>query len=106
MAIYPSIVGYKVTTFSAYPSLRIVHHASRIPFHTPNSLIRHSILIQAMLALNATKYIVLEFKADPLADLYKTLGDKSGQYLLSLISAYVRLDYFDSPSHSYLLEGF
>ena len=24
-------VGYKGTSFSAYPNLRIVHHASRIP---------------------------------------------------------------------------
>ena len=99
-------VGYKGTAFSAYPSLRIVHHASRIPFHMPNSLIRHCILIQADLALNAAKYTVLEFQADPLADIYETLGDKSGQYLLSLISAYVRIDYFDLPSYSYLLEGF
>jgi len=83
-----------------------VHHASRIPFHTPNSLIRHCILIRANLALNATKYTVLKFKADPLADMYETLGDKSGQYLLSLNSAYVRLDYFDSPSYSYLSEAF
>ena len=82
-----------------------MHHASRIPFHTPNSLIRHCILIRANLALNATKYTVLKFKADPLADMYESLGDKSGQYLLSLISAYVCLDYFDSPSYFYLLEG-
>jgi hypothetical protein len=99
-------VRYKGTAFSAYPSLRILHHVSRIPFHTPNSLICHHIPIQANLALNATKYTVLKFKADPLADMDKTLGDKSGQYLLSLISAYVRLDYFDSPSYSYLLEDF
>ena len=82
-----------------------MHHASRILFHTPNSLIRHCIPIQANLALKATKYTVLKFKADPLADMYETLGDKSGQYLLSLISAYVCLDYFDSPSYFYLLEG-
>jgi hypothetical protein len=56
--------------------------------------------------LNATKYTVLEFKADPLANMDETLGDKSGQYLLSLISAYVRLDYFDLPSYFFLLEGF
>jgi hypothetical protein len=99
-------VRYKGTTFSAYPSLRIVHHANRIPFHMPNSLIHHCIPIQANLALKATKYTVLEFKADPLADMHETLGDKSGQYLLSLISAYICLDYFDMPSNSYLLEGF
>ena len=79
---------------------------SRIHSNPPNSLIHRHVPIQVDLTLNATKHIALEFKADPLADMDETLGDKCRQYLLSLISAYVRLDYFDSPSYSYLSEAF
>jgi hypothetical protein len=38
--------------------------------------------------------------------MYETLADKSKQYLLALISTYVRLDYFDLPGYFYLFEGF
>jgi hypothetical protein len=90
------------TVFSAYPKLRIVHHAGRVHSNVhPISRLRQHVPIQEGPTVDATQHISLSSDEDSLQNMFSELGPRFEEKLLNVASGLVQAEELEVPDYSH-----